>query len=525
MMDWTSWTSTLFFGCTRGEENGTVVQTRTFSMDEEKIERDSEATKPSCPANCKMQTPSSKAAHQSHVISLGEENVPVITAAPLEAVDAVMAAGYPAEPSATASLSQSALATESSTSAKEAKKPTRSASFRNRKEEEPKEAEKRRHSSGSRYRRSESAKSERSKARSSSRKAKSSAPVEEEDEYAAFLKRREATRREREKRREEASADEEEERARSGERMQSDDGSTLAPDSPMVSFEADELFSPKTRSRPDSPQVSGEFDVASAARQSFARRSASSASLRSASSLRSGISARSARSEPKKGMLSGMFGSSSTTFDSPSNAVILIDWDDTLCPTHWGNQGGKHGSEASKQLLKDHAMLVEEVLRTARLVARVAIVTLASPDWLQKSAARYFPGLDVLDLLKDLDIKVHYAVVPFCKSEVEFESARMSAKKKVMRKIISSFYPRLFSSSSTKMNVMSIGDSDVEGKALKQLMAENYRSSLCKILKFTSDPSLEQLVGQLDELAEYLPSLVQQNKSFEWSSGTLWRAS
>merc|ERR1712176_768297 len=59
--------------------------------------------------------------------------------------------------------------------------------------------------------------------------------------------------------------------------------------------------------------------------------------------------------------------------------------------------------------LRRHAQLVAETLRTARSVGRVAIVTLSQRGWVFDSAARFLPGLDLQQLVGELDISIYYA--------------------------------------------------------------------------------------------------------------------
>eukprot|EP00929_Paragymnodinium_shiwhaense_P121808 TRINITY_DN9418_c0_g1_i1.p1 TRINITY_DN9418_c0_g1~~TRINITY_DN9418_c0_g1_i1.p1 ORF type:complete len:436 (-),score=90.03 TRINITY_DN9418_c0_g1_i1:258-1565(-) len=111
-------------------------------------------------------------------------------------------------------------------------------------------------------------------------------------------------------------------------------------------------------------------------------------------------------------------------FDSPENAVIIFDWDDTLFPTTFlvhhvlpnlaepkAQQDPRDVLAASPhyESLQQHAHIVEFVLRAARKFARVAIVTLSVSPWVEASALRYLPGLDMVSLLRELDIDVYYS--------------------------------------------------------------------------------------------------------------------
>jgi len=215
-----------------------------------------------------------------------------------------------------------------------------------------------------------------------------------------------------------------------------------------------------------------------------------------------------------------MAGVKSSPFASPDNAVIIFDWDDTLCPTYWSSTVGSRTWDANvMKQLQAHAVATEMALRSARMFARVAVVTLASPDWFNKSAAKYFPGLDIQALFSQLGVKVFHATVTQS-GNMDLEEARIMAKKREMSKCLNGFYSMLRSS---RMNVLSIGDSTAEHQALKLLLAESRSAPLCKTLKFSPDPTLEQLTAELKEMVPYLRSMVQTEKDFDRSSGMLWK--
>jgi len=108
-------------------------------------------------------------------------------------------------------------------------------------------------------------------------------------------------------------------------------------------------------------------------------------------------------------------------YDSADSAVVIFDWDDTLFPTSFIMQAvlpEVHQAEQENPLtpdsrfyndLENHAHLVEFVLTKAREVARVAIVTLSMSPWVEASAERYLPGLDMKRLMQELDIPVYYS--------------------------------------------------------------------------------------------------------------------
>ncbi|CAK0833388.1 unnamed protein product [Prorocentrum cordatum] len=105
---------------------------------------------------------------------------------------------------------------------------------------------------------------------------------------------------------------------------------------------------------------------------------------------------------------------SAPKFSDPQSALIIFDWDDTLLPTtllsrYWNDDMSLSADFPDADALTAHAHLVGFVLRTARRIARVAIVTNSMSPWVLSSGQRFLPGLDVEALLKELEIPVYYA--------------------------------------------------------------------------------------------------------------------
>lgn len=103
---------------------------------------------------------------------------------------------------------------------------------------------------------------------------------------------------------------------------------------------------------------------------------------------------------------------------SPDGPVVVFDWDDTLMPTSfvmekviplYRDQPVPEGALHYDKLAA-HANIVRRMLRSARQVARVAVVTLARRPWVSMSGALYFPGEEgIEELLACLEIPVYYA--------------------------------------------------------------------------------------------------------------------
>lgn len=166
--------------------------------------------------------------------------------------------------------------------------------------------------------------------------------------------------------------------------------------------------------------------------------------------------------------------------------------------------------------LATHAKLVEKVLRAARAVSHVSIVTLSKNSWVPKSAERFLPGVDFPALSEELNITVHYAQeeetnVPGAVAAENWVGLKRSS----MQGCINAWSDRGSFAAVPRPTIISIGDSDAEQKALKSLsMMER---PLCKTLKLMDEPTLSELSQQLVELPGLLQRMVVARKEFDIS--------
>jgi len=169
--------------------------------------------------------------------------------------------------------------------------------------------------------------------------------------------------------------------------------------------------------------------------------------------------------------------------------------------------------------LHQHSATVVAILQAAREVARVGVVTLATREWVASSSRRLFPGLDVNALFNELGIQVYCAVAAKGSRTVSGVDPYVVAKKKAMSKCLQQMYR--FKSSQLCWNVTSIGDSSVEQHALKELLKEHSRNTLCKTVKLAGEPTLERLTCQLESLVPHFSRVVSHSKDFDWTSSSL----
>lgn len=212
----------------------------------------------------------------------------------------------------------------------------------------------------------------------------------------------------------------------------------------------------------------------------------------------------------------------------PENAVIILDWDDTLIATTYIQHSvfparPEHPLDRPVPVdprhydsFLSHARVVEQVLRKARAVARVAIVTLASKFWFELSLASFLPGIDLVALLQELDIQVFHADRQSSLARHLAQGGSdpcLVAKRTAMTHCLKQMY----SGSTAQWNVLSIGDSLVEREALKECLKKESKNgpALCKTLKIRSRPTLKQLTDELKQVLPRLQPLVASERSFD----------
>jgi len=165
--------------------------------------------------------------------------------------------------------------------------------------------------------------------------------------------------------------------------------------------------------------------------------------------------------------------------------------------------------------IQHHATVVEKVLRAAKASAgHVAIVTLAERPWVFESSDKYLPGLDMAELLKELQIPVYYAPEHAKKDKEgseDIQDARVGMKQGAMSEFLQVKFGGHAVESNAFLNVTSIGDSMVEKEAVEATVrvAELGREEpcLCKTVKLVGDPSLKQLTDQLEILSASLETV------------------
>lgn len=208
--------------------------------------------------------------------------------------------------------------------------------------------------------------------------------------------------------------------------------------------------------------------------------------------------------------------------DSRDDAMIIFDWDDSLLPSSAlasSVPGFPLASPTGEVLpeLQKHALSVWSLLRAARQVARVAIVTSSTEGWVMESAARYLPDLDFKALVQELDIQIYYAG---SSGQAGFTDS-VILKRDAMVQALTSLPEGSEEAGIARLNAISVGDSSVTARALREILASWDASGLlacsplCKTVKLVSSPTVAALSDELDRLSVWLEHMALSDVEFD----------
>lgn len=215
-----------------------------------------------------------------------------------------------------------------------------------------------------------------------------------------------------------------------------------------------------------------------------------------------------------------------TPHDFRDNSCIIFDWDDTLFPTWYVENvirpcRVREDAPVADMFLQPmalHAQAVEEVLRIARTVARVAIVTLAQRPWAQRTAETYLPDLRFAELLRELEIPIYYAREHIKRAQARTDEEGVNllvvCKRNAMVKCLKKLRKK---TGRMAGNIICIGDSSVEHEAIKEVLWSRDGHSQCKSVLLMANPSLANLTNELKLIASSICKMTSFEDDFDFS--------
>lgn len=198
----------------------------------------------------------------------------------------------------------------------------------------------------------------------------------------------------------------------------------------------------------------------------------------------------------------------STTCASKTTAIL--DWDDTICPSTHLSQLGLRVDDVGdlpdvlQEQLAQLEVAVINIMREAMRFGNVVVITNAEAGWVELSGRRFLP--DVIEFIRMYDIKVVSARTNF---EKEFPNAPSSWKVASFSQEVKQMFPH-----DDQLNVLVLGDSMSERDAAHAL-GGRMPDSKVKTVKFVERPSIDQLMRQVQLVAQSLPDLAGYSKSFD----------
>lgn len=193
-----------------------------------------------------------------------------------------------------------------------------------------------------------------------------------------------------------------------------------------------------------------------------------------------------------------------------SKTTAILDWDDTICPsTYLASLGLRVDDPGSLPLslqkqLSQLEMAVINIVKEALRFGKVVIITNAEAGWVELSGKRFLPA--VVSFLDQHDIKIVSARTSF---ESDYPDAPSSWKMAAFSQEVAVMFPN-----DDELNVLVLGDSMSERDAA-HVLSTRLPNSRVKTVKFVERPSIDQLMRQVQLVAQSLPDLATYACSFD----------
>jgi len=192
------------------------------------------------------------------------------------------------------------------------------------------------------------------------------------------------------------------------------------------------------------------------------------------------------------------------------DALFVFDWDDTLLPSSWIlRQGlrldvGSDLSDAERDGLNMLAASAGRMLRIARRLGTVVLVTNAERGWIELSCQKFLPSLlPTIEGVRNISARSTYES-DTCTSPLEWKVQAFEAE------IRRAWGAGAWTESTRRRHVLSLGDSVHERAALMRA-TEALPSCRAKSLKFAERPDVGQLLRQHALVSDCLAQIVQHD--------------
>lgn len=210
------------------------------------------------------------------------------------------------------------------------------------------------------------------------------------------------------------------------------------------------------------------------------------------------------------------------SWTKPEETLILLDFDDTLCPTSYALENPKCKAGENPDL-HAHEAAVSRFLHVAASYGQVHIVTMATNKWAKEK---------INDLMPSLWHTIQELRIPIVSSRANLSShAKRAAcsdernpshflKARAMKRIIREFYKDGDNRSRRSWkNILSIGDSEAERFALQDIVFRHtqrdreggWKECRCKTLLLLPYPTVAELTVEIKFAESLLPFFVHHD--------------
>ena len=204
---------------------------------------------------------------------------------------------------------------------------------------------------------------------------------------------------------------------------------------------------------------------------------------------------------------------SSSDFEQTTRKLILIDWDDTLNPSSWCMRNGiltvRPPRRDEVNALSTLATKVLRTLNDCMELGHVVIVTNAEAGWVELSARFLMP--EVHKKLKQIPV-----ISARSNFQKNYRDSPTTWKSLAFSQVIAEWVEKIENrmdthSFSVPFQVVSIGDSSHERKALFRVHSQHRVKFSPKSVKLIERPTISDLERQHEAIHMHLGSLLREN--------------
>jgi len=203
--------------------------------------------------------------------------------------------------------------------------------------------------------------------------------------------------------------------------------------------------------------------------------------------------------------------------------LIILDWDDTICPTTYASSLN-NVIEESLPAWEAHLGAVRDLLRVANAVGCVTIVTMATKAWI----THWISVMQLDELLEELGVRIIVArdiatSGVMKQSGGDYRNPSHFLKMNAMSIAAREFYGKGCAAPRSWKNLVSIGDSEAERLALQDLVFRRqqrdrrgaWKECRAKTVLFMDRPGLSELTTQVILTKQLLGTLVHHDGDLE----------